>query len=135
MVREEGLPEHYYLDESDPDIVVLRRDDGTFVAAFSVRGAPRGGRVRKLYGTGEAVCVSLGCELGGNPVKWYEARRGTLVRVKEGYWKAKFAGMLGTVQHCWGRSEHAAVDVLLEDRRSELFWLTDLEIADEAIAV
>jgi hypothetical protein len=37
MVREEGLPEHYYLDESDPDIVVLRRDDGTFVAAFSVR--------------------------------------------------------------------------------------------------
>jgi hypothetical protein len=70
-----------------------------------------------------------------NPVKWYEARRGTLVRVKEGHWKAEFAGMLGTVQHCWGQSEHAAVDVLLEDRRSELFWLTDLEIADEAIAV
>jgi hypothetical protein len=30
----------YYLDESDPDIVVLRRqDDGSFVAAFSARGA------------------------------------------------------------------------------------------------
>jgi len=43
--------------------------------------------------------------------------------------------MLGTVQACWGLSEHAAVDVLLEDRRSELFWLTDLEVADEAIAV
>ena len=28
----------YYLDESDPDIVVLRRQDGAFVAAFSVRG-------------------------------------------------------------------------------------------------
>jgi len=68
-------------------------------------------------------------------VKWYEARRGTLVRVKKGHWKAEFAGMLGTVQHCCGQSEHAAVDVLLEDRRSELFWLTDLEIADEAIAV
>jgi hypothetical protein len=30
----------YYLDESDPDIVVLRRqDDSSFVAAFSARGA------------------------------------------------------------------------------------------------
>jgi hypothetical protein len=55
--------------------------------------------------------------------------------VKKGHWKAEFAGMLGTIQHCWGQSEHAAVDVLLEDRRSELFWLTDLEVADEAIAV
>ena len=25
----------YYLDESDPDIVILRRQDGSFVAAFS----------------------------------------------------------------------------------------------------
>lgn len=50
-------------------------------------------------------------------------------------WKADFAGMLGTIQHCWGQSEHAVVDVLLEDRRSELFWITDLDVADEAIAV
>jgi hypothetical protein len=28
----------YHLDESDPDIVVLRRQDDTFVAAFSARG-------------------------------------------------------------------------------------------------
>ena len=28
----------YYLDESDPDIVVLRRQDDAFVAAFSARG-------------------------------------------------------------------------------------------------
>ena len=33
----------YYLDESDPDIVVLRRQDGAFVAAFSARGATREG--------------------------------------------------------------------------------------------
>ena len=26
---------HYYLDESDPDIVILRRQDDSFVAAFS----------------------------------------------------------------------------------------------------
>ena len=28
----------YYLDESDPDIVMLRRQDGSFVAAFSAPG-------------------------------------------------------------------------------------------------
>ena len=35
----------YYLDESDPDIVVLRRQDGAFVAAFSAQGATREGIV------------------------------------------------------------------------------------------
>ena len=28
----------YLIDKSDPDIVVLRRQDGSFVAAFSARG-------------------------------------------------------------------------------------------------
>jgi hypothetical protein len=31
----------YHLDESDPDIVVLRRQDDAFVAAFSARGVKR----------------------------------------------------------------------------------------------
>ena len=31
----------YYLDESDPDVLVLRRQDGAFVAAFSVQGATK----------------------------------------------------------------------------------------------
>jgi hypothetical protein len=35
----------YYLDESDPDIVILRRQDGSFVAPFSARGATREGIV------------------------------------------------------------------------------------------
>ena len=35
----------YCFDESDPDIAVLRRQDGTFVAAFSARGATREGIV------------------------------------------------------------------------------------------
>jgi len=43
--------------------------------------------------------------------------------------------MCGTVQHLWGQPEYAAVDVLLEDGRSELFWLTDLSVVDEDIAV
>jgi hypothetical protein len=36
---------NYYLDESDPDMVVLRRQDGTFVAAFSAQGATKEGIV------------------------------------------------------------------------------------------
>jgi hypothetical protein len=34
---------NYYLDESDPDVLVLRRQDDSFVAAFSARGATEGG--------------------------------------------------------------------------------------------
>jgi hypothetical protein len=37
------LPFNYILDESDPDIVILRRRDGSFVAAFSARGATEEG--------------------------------------------------------------------------------------------
>ena len=33
----------YYLDESDQDVVILRRQDGSFVAAFSASGATREG--------------------------------------------------------------------------------------------
>ncbi|HET7272581.1 MAG TPA: hypothetical protein VFI90_16030 [Rubrobacter sp.] len=33
----------YYLDESDPDILILRRRDNSFVAAFSASGATREG--------------------------------------------------------------------------------------------
>jgi hypothetical protein len=43
---EEMLPKFdYYLDESDPDVLVLRRQDGSFVAAFSARGATKEGIV------------------------------------------------------------------------------------------
>ena len=65
----------------------------------------------------------------------YDARRGTMVRVREGHWKGQFAGMRGTVQRLWGQLEHVVVDVLLEDGRRELFWLVDLSVVDEDIAV
>ena len=35
----------YYLDKSDPDIVILRRQHGAFVAAFSASGATREGGI------------------------------------------------------------------------------------------
>ena len=39
-----GLPKFdYHLDASDPDVAVLRRQDGSFLAAFSTRGATREG--------------------------------------------------------------------------------------------
>ena len=42
--EERWLPKFdYYLDETDPDVLVLRRQDGAFVAAFSARGATREG--------------------------------------------------------------------------------------------
>ena len=58
----------YYLDESDPDVVILRRQDGSFVAAFSARGATREGIVeaaKEDYGRLiEATSDPLG--LGGD---------------------------------------------------------------------
>ena len=33
----------YYLDESDPDVVLLRRQDDSFVAAFSAEGVTKDG--------------------------------------------------------------------------------------------
>jgi hypothetical protein len=44
-MEERKLPSAYYIDESDPDILMLRRQDGTFVAAFSSQGATREGIV------------------------------------------------------------------------------------------
>ena len=35
----------YYLDESDPDIVILRRQDDSFVAAFSARCVKKEGLI------------------------------------------------------------------------------------------
>ncbi len=41
-MEEKILPKFdYYIDESDSDIVALRRQDGSFVAAFSAMGATR----------------------------------------------------------------------------------------------
>jgi hypothetical protein len=38
----------YYLDESDPDVLILRRQDDSFVAAFSTSGATREGIVEAV---------------------------------------------------------------------------------------
>jgi hypothetical protein len=48
----------YYLDESDPDVVVLRRQDGSFVAAFSAGGHERGHRGGRQRGLPSARIAS-----------------------------------------------------------------------------
>ncbi|MBA3491719.1 MAG: hypothetical protein H0T55_06520 [Rubrobacteraceae bacterium] len=35
----------YCIDESDPDIVILRRQDASFVAAFSAKGVTKEGLI------------------------------------------------------------------------------------------
>ena len=43
-MEEHKLPAFdYYLDESDPDLLILRLQDGSFVAAFSASSATREG--------------------------------------------------------------------------------------------
>jgi hypothetical protein len=44
--REVRLPKNYRLDEPDPGVLVLLRDDGTFVAAFIARGTTKEGSLR-----------------------------------------------------------------------------------------
>jgi hypothetical protein len=60
----------YYPDESDPDIVILRRQDGAFVAAFSAEGVTREGileAAKEDYGKViEANAESLGLREDGD---------------------------------------------------------------------
>ena len=44
--QEVRLRKNYRLEESDPGVLVLLRDDGTFVAAFIARGATNEGSLR-----------------------------------------------------------------------------------------
>ena len=71
---DEMLPKiDYYIDQSDSDVVIPRRQDGSFVAAFSARGATREGIVeaakedyRKVI---EANAESLGLREEGDRLK------------------------------------------------------------------
>ena len=63
-----------------------------------------------------------------------EARSGTVVRVKEGYRKTDLVGKRGTVRECWGHPDYSAVDIELEDGRSELLWFHQLEVVEQGDA-
>jgi hypothetical protein len=58
-VKQTVLPKFdYYLDESDPDILVLRRQDGSFVAHFSAQGATKEGIIQAAEEDYRAVLES-----------------------------------------------------------------------------
>jgi hypothetical protein len=48
-----ALPNSYHLDESDPDVVILLRQDSVFVAAFGTRASKEAivEAAREDYGT------------------------------------------------------------------------------------
>ena len=64
---------------------------------------------------------------GGNP---YGKLRGASrhgCAVREGHRRPELEGMSGTIEHCWGSPDYLALDVRLEDGRSELFWFHQLD--------
>ena len=63
-----------------------------------------------------------------------EARTGTLVSVKEGYRKTDLVGKRGILRKCWGSPDYLAVDIELEDGRSELLWFHQLEVVEQGDA-
>jgi hypothetical protein len=64
----------YYIDESDPDVVVLRRQDGAFVAAFSAQGATREGI---LEATSEDFAMEYPCH-SPTERRWFLGKVGRL---------------------------------------------------------
>lgn len=56
-----------------------------------------------------------------------EALVGTPVRVREGNRRSALCGMEGTVEDTWGDPTYPALDVLLEDGRTALFWFHELD--------
>ena len=69
---------------------------------------------------------------GNGSVQSHEAHPGTAVRVKEGYRRPELEGMGGTIEQCWGSPDYLALDVRLEDGRSELFWFHQLDTVTPA---
>jgi hypothetical protein len=56
-----------------------------------------------------------------------EAQIGARVRVSDSGLHSELRGLMGTVSGLWGHPEYLALDVLLEDGRTQLFWHHELE--------
>ena len=65
----------YHIDESDPDVVVLRRQDGAFVAAFSARGVTKEGIVEAAKEDYEALLEGHAQRVGEEGRRRGEGRR------------------------------------------------------------
>jgi len=56
-----------------------------------------------------------------------EARIGARVRVQADHAEISLRRREGTITQKWGHPDHAAVDVVLDDGRTVLFWHYELE--------
>jgi hypothetical protein len=56
-----------------------------------------------------------------------EALVGTRVRLGETLLKSEQWGMVGTIAKRWGDPNYVALDVLLDDGSTQLFWHHELE--------
>jgi hypothetical protein len=62
-----------------------------------------------------------------------EARIGKRVRIRADHRSTPVRGLEGMIEKMWGNPDYVALDVLLDDGRSELFWYHELEeIAERA---
>ena len=59
-----------------------------------------------------------------------EARIGARVIVGESGFRPEFWGLTGKVRAKWGNPGYLALDVLLDDGRTQLFWHHELEEID-----
>ena len=55
-----------------------------------------------------------------------EALIGMTVKVDEYHRSSELRGKVGTITKRWGSPDYIALDVLLDDGRSELFWHHEL---------
>jgi hypothetical protein len=56
-----------------------------------------------------------------------EAQIGKRVRIRQDHRSTALRGVVGTIEKRWGDPTYVALDVLLDDGRSELFWHHELE--------
>ena len=56
-----------------------------------------------------------------------EARIGKRVRIRSDNRSTTLRGLVGTIEKRWGAPDYAALDVLLDDGRSQLFWYHEVE--------
>jgi hypothetical protein len=62
-----------------------------------------------------------------------EAQIGKRVRIRQDHRSVPLRGMVGTIEERWGNPDYIALDVMLDDGGSELFWHHELEeIAERA---
>ena len=60
-----------------------------------------------------------------------QARIGARVRVGESGVRSQWRGLTGTISGRWDHPEYLALDVRMEDGRSQLFWHHELERVPE----